>query len=732
MADTVSRLIERTVPELEDLKIRGLFTGDEIRSIVKTRTDFEYRINARAPDKVDYLRYIKYEHTLEALRQKRKARISSDVSSVSDFAGEKRMHFIFSRALKKFQGDLTLWNQYIDFAMKGTSTNRLSKIFPEALRLHPTASQLWIKAAVWEYHHNSNIATARMHMQRAIRLSGNDEHLWIEYFRLELDYVRKVRARRSVLGLSTSSRKTRGGEEEDNGNNDDSNDDDSNDDDSNDDDDDESTSSKKKKKIKGGDVTLEFLKGAVPFIVYSNACSSIGTTNTVEFNMKFLSACGDDFSWLSSSILTKCRTMFDKSEIFWDLYSRLPEKEEERTMISESSGYNDGSDGFDLPEDRKRDADDSVEERAERLLEQVEARYKESLENVSTPLMWTKYLEWKVEEGEEGEDGEDGGVGSSRHTAASVLEAFAAAHKLKCLEPNMYRAWVRQVVRYNQSDDDRDGNDAMSKSSKQQKKRRRTSLSAATPVSSSSSLSSVGAVKGRVTRLTPSLVAERATRAHPRSTVAWKIHISVVQQRLSIRPTKGMEELKILYSKATESVDSKEEDAWELEAGLLELCCHTSKRSTWMHSSKQCLARMRRRHYLESSVLSLLYRCFQWMDMKTCRSLTSYVVKTGEVFATRVPTDVFRTAVAREMREARGNGHECGDEVRSLYEQYVSVHSTRLQAWLEYARFELEFGGVGRISRLTWRAKKALGDSMSSAWESEYAKLKLDIAERRE
>ena len=164
MADTVTRLIERTIPELEDLKIRGLFSANEIRSIVKTRTDFEYRINARAPDKVDYLRYIKYEHTLDALRVKRKARIASQISSISDHAGEKRLHFIFSRALKKFQGDLTLWNQYIDFAMSGASTSRLSKIFPEALRLHPTASQLWIKAAVWEYRHNSNIATARMHM----------------------------------------------------------------------------------------------------------------------------------------------------------------------------------------------------------------------------------------------------------------------------------------------------------------------------------------------------------------------------------------------------------------------------------------------------------------------------------------------------------------------------------------------------------------------------------------
>ena len=34
-------------------------------------------------------------------------------------------------------------------------------------------------------------------------VASKARRLWIEYFRLELDYVRRVRARRSVLGLST-------------------------------------------------------------------------------------------------------------------------------------------------------------------------------------------------------------------------------------------------------------------------------------------------------------------------------------------------------------------------------------------------------------------------------------------------------------------------------------------------------------------------------------------------
>ena len=301
----MQRLLERSVAELEDLQVRGIFDREEIRSIVKARTDFEYRLQARAPDKLDYLRYAKYEYNLDLLRRKRRTRMAAEAdmgsgkgkkgkrgtkgggggSAMSDFAGEKRIHFIFSRAVKKFQGDLALWNQYIEYAMRSKSHGRLAKIFPEALRLHPKCADLWIKAAVWEYRRNQNIATARTYMQRAIRLNASARTLWIEYFRLELDYVRRVRARRSVLGLSTGINSAKEdeakAEREGSGDDDDSNDSDSGEGDG----------------IGDGmaqNATENFLQGAVPFIVYTNACKS-NPDEDVNFHVQFLSACGRDF-----------------------------------------------------------------------------------------------------------------------------------------------------------------------------------------------------------------------------------------------------------------------------------------------------------------------------------------------------------------------------------------------------------------------------------------------------
>ena len=121
---------------------------------------------------------------------------------------------------------------------------------------------MWIKAAVWEYRHNPDIATART-CRRAIRLNKAAKNLWIEYFRLELDY-KKVRARRSILGLTTGSEgvepaQSSSGEKPHSESNATDEDDDNSDD--------PSVASSKNEGI-AQNASASFLQGAVPFIVY--------------------------------------------------------------------------------------------------------------------------------------------------------------------------------------------------------------------------------------------------------------------------------------------------------------------------------------------------------------------------------------------------------------------------------------------------------------------------------
>ncbi|KAG0216542.1 U3 snoRNP protein [Mortierella sp. GBA30] len=202
MADTVQFYMEEMIPEMRDLEQKGIFTKKEITSILKQREKYEYALKRRIAKKADFLRYIEYEMNLEALRKKRRARmVSNTKQSISDYAGPRRIYFIFKRCLIKFKGDISIWLQYINYAKKTGASRTLGKIFAQAIQLHPANEKLWILAAAWEWEENANIVAARVLLQRALRLNTTTEALWHEYFRLELVYIAKILARRQVLGI---------------------------------------------------------------------------------------------------------------------------------------------------------------------------------------------------------------------------------------------------------------------------------------------------------------------------------------------------------------------------------------------------------------------------------------------------------------------------------------------------------------------------------------------------
>jgi len=104
-------LLERQVPELEDLRDKGLFSKIEIQSIVKRRSNFEYLCKRRSPLLLDFKRYAEYELNLSKLRKARKKNLGIVKGSISDYAPIQRLQFIYERAIKKFRFDLSLWKQ---------------------------------------------------------------------------------------------------------------------------------------------------------------------------------------------------------------------------------------------------------------------------------------------------------------------------------------------------------------------------------------------------------------------------------------------------------------------------------------------------------------------------------------------------------------------------------------------------------------------------------------------
>ena len=91
--------------------------------------------------------------------------------------------------------------QYAEFARKQKSHKKTAQILTNALRLLPTKPSLWIYAAKYAIESQGDMTEARSYMQRGLRFCKRSEILWLEYAKLELMYIAKIFARRSILGL---------------------------------------------------------------------------------------------------------------------------------------------------------------------------------------------------------------------------------------------------------------------------------------------------------------------------------------------------------------------------------------------------------------------------------------------------------------------------------------------------------------------------------------------------
>lgn len=175
-----------------------ILSKKEIGSIARRRNEFEHKVNARGAHPADFTRYVEYESNLDALRRRRMKRVGLKSTL---YTGQRRIFFILDRATQRFQGDLGLWMQYVNFARSQKSGKKVAEILTRILRLHPTKPELWIYAANYTMEEKGDMLEARSYMQRGLRFCERSNDLWLEYARLELLYVAKILARRRILGL---------------------------------------------------------------------------------------------------------------------------------------------------------------------------------------------------------------------------------------------------------------------------------------------------------------------------------------------------------------------------------------------------------------------------------------------------------------------------------------------------------------------------------------------------
>jgi hypothetical protein len=216
MADQVQYIMDRMSSTFRKMEKLNLFTREEVKSIVKKRTDYEYLMQRRQLLVSDVYGYIKYELNLEKLRVIRSSRESSqdavrnEGESLKDrkdairniqAAFVRHISYVFERAIRRFTSEMSLWTDYIAFLRDKQSNTLLNAIYGRALSLHPKEEDFWLQAAIHELDINNNSHAARVILQRSLRSNKTSKKLWLRYFQLELWNSARITERQRILGL---------------------------------------------------------------------------------------------------------------------------------------------------------------------------------------------------------------------------------------------------------------------------------------------------------------------------------------------------------------------------------------------------------------------------------------------------------------------------------------------------------------------------------------------------
>ncbi|EFA84811.1 U3 snoRNP protein [Heterostelium album PN500] len=139
----------------ETLKIvsMGVISKAECKEIMKQRQNFEYKLAKKATKKDDFLKYIRYELTLDKMlhQRAREEGLEYDYRLRSPL---RHAMILYSCAVHKFSKDESLWLSYLNLRVSRASKDGTTKVFALALQNLPRSATLWKLAAAFEFEVN--------------------------------------------------------------------------------------------------------------------------------------------------------------------------------------------------------------------------------------------------------------------------------------------------------------------------------------------------------------------------------------------------------------------------------------------------------------------------------------------------------------------------------------------------------------------------------------------------
>jgi len=192
--------------ELQQLQRVEILSPDEVKSVIKKRKHFEYKLQKRTKEKEDILSYIQYETSLLHLIGMRREKIDyGHKKDEIDFAIARRINKLFKILEHRFSGDLKIWSSHIAFLSQMGWKEQVGKVYRRCLQVHPDKVDVRISSARYELDlamaedrdssssasadSGLRVENARTILMEAIRFHPGSTDLYAEAFDLELAFV---------------------------------------------------------------------------------------------------------------------------------------------------------------------------------------------------------------------------------------------------------------------------------------------------------------------------------------------------------------------------------------------------------------------------------------------------------------------------------------------------------------------------------------------------------------
>ncbi|VEN40546.1 unnamed protein product [Callosobruchus maculatus] len=185
MSELVESHLESMTDELAELKRIKLFSPEEVKLIVKTRKEHEYRINGVTKHKEDYIAYIMYEKAvLKDIRIRRNKLGIADKKGAIEYKIIKRIHKLYENAIQRYSDDFPLSLSYFKFCKDANFQQTASLIIQNMTKKFIHIPEAWLVAASW--YLKSDLNQALNMIYKGITHHKDNQDLYCEAVKLEL------------------------------------------------------------------------------------------------------------------------------------------------------------------------------------------------------------------------------------------------------------------------------------------------------------------------------------------------------------------------------------------------------------------------------------------------------------------------------------------------------------------------------------------------------------------